>query len=207
MDSFWNHSWEHADPARIAEYINAFEMGEDEIISTLRRYGVQTVCDAGCGCGIYALKLAKNGFTVGGFDISAHAAAIAQTVTGNKSIKAASILATGYADGAFDAVIARDVVDHVSKLEAKAAIKELYRITKPNGIVLITLDAADQEYEDEPYTVTQGGDYVYTDGKWKGMVFHPYRLEEVYELIPDGMTCEISEGQGSMTVLLKEAIQ
>ena len=58
--------------------------------------------------------------------------------------------------------------------------------------------------EDEPHTVTQDGDYVFTDGKWKGMVFHPYRQEEVYELIPDGMTYEISEGYDSMTILLKK---
>ena len=207
MDSFWDNSWEHIDPARIAEYINAFDMGEDDIISMLRRYDVKSVCDAGCGCGIYALKLAKLGFSVGGFDISAHAAAIARTVTGNDALKTASILKTGYAGGEFDAVIARDVIDHVSKLEAKTAIKELCRITKPTGIVIITLDAADREYEEEPHTVTQDGDYVYTGGKWKGMVFHPYCREEVYELIPDGMICEISEGHDSMTVLLKEAIQ
>ena len=30
MDSFWDNSWEHIDPARIAEYINAFDMGEDD---------------------------------------------------------------------------------------------------------------------------------------------------------------------------------
>ena len=36
MDSFWDNSWEHIDPVRIAEYINAFDMGEDDIISILR---------------------------------------------------------------------------------------------------------------------------------------------------------------------------
>lgn len=207
MDSFWDNSWEHIDPSRIAEYINAFDMGEDDIISALRRYNAKSVCDAGCGCGIYALKLEKFGFTVGGFDVSAHAAAIARAVTGNDAFKTASILATGYADREFDAVIARDVIDHVSKLEAKAAMKELCRIAKPAGIVLITLDATDREYEDEPHTVTQDGDYIFTAGKWKGMVFHPYCQDEVYELIPDGMVCEISEGYDSMTILLKKVTQ
>ena len=46
MDSFLDNSWEHIDPARIAEYINAFDMGEDDIISILRRYGAKSVCDA-----------------------------------------------------------------------------------------------------------------------------------------------------------------
>ena len=55
--------------------------------------------------------------------------------------------------------------------------------------------------------VAKDGDYVFTDGKWNGMVFHPYCQDEVYELIPDGMTHEISEGNDSMTILLKKVTQ
>ena len=68
--SFWDSSWESIDPNRIAEYIDTFDMGEDDLIVTLHRYGVQNVCDADCGCGIYTAKLAANGFSVSGFDVS-----------------------------------------------------------------------------------------------------------------------------------------
>jgi hypothetical protein len=29
--------------------------------------------------------------------------------------------------------------------------------------------------------VTEEGDYQFTEGKWKGMVFHPYSAEETAE--------------------------
>ena len=107
--SFWDSSWESIDPNRIAEYIDTFDMGEDNLIATLRRHGVQNVCDAGCGCGIYTAKLAANGFSVSGFDVSAHAVEIAQSLIQkagfSADLKTASVLDTGYADDQFDCVI------------------------------------------------------------------------------------------------------
>ncbi len=208
MRSFWDNSWESVDPRRITEYIDTFDMGADDMIATLRQYGVQSVCDAGCGCGVYALKLAANGFSVCGFDVSAHAVEIARALLEkaeySADLKAASILATGYADSQFDCVISRDVLDHISKADAIAALKELYRITKPGGILVFTLDAPDEEYVAEPHFVNADDDYVYTDGKWNGMVFHPYSHVEVCEIIPAGVMFEISDNGGALTVLLKK---
>ena len=206
--SFWDSSWESIDPNRIAAYIDTFNMGSDDMIAALRKHGVQSVCDAGCGCGIYALKLAANGFSVSGFDVSAHAATIAQDLLEKSGysadFKAASILATGYPDTQFDCVISRDVLDHISKADAVSALCELYRITKPGGIILLTLDSLDEEYRMEPHKVNADGDYVYTDGKWNGMVFHPYNAQEVTEIIPANVTCEITDSHGELTVLLQK---
>lgn len=178
------------------------DMGEDDLIAVLRQHGVHTVCDAGCGCGIYSLKLAANGFVVSGFDISARAVEIAQAFLDSSDyqadLKTGSVLATGYADNAFDCVLSRDVLDHIRKVEAELAIKELCRITKPCGIILFIVDATDEEYETQPHTVTADGDYVFNDGKWNGMVFHPYTREELSEIIPSDM-----EHDGDMTILLK----
>ena len=207
-NSFWDSSWESIDPNRIAEYIDTFDMGEDNLIATLRRHGVQNICDAGCGCGIYTAKLAANGFSVSGFDVSDHAVEIAQSLIQkagfSADLKTASVLDTGYADDQFDCVISRDVLDHISKADAIIALKELCRITKPDGIVLFTLDSLDEEYETETHIVNEDGDYVFTDGKWNGMVFHPYSQEEVYEIIPAGTMCEITDNHGELTVLLRK---
>ena len=203
--SFWDSSWNTVDPNRIAEYIGTFDMGEDETIAALHRYGVQSVCDAGCGCGIYALKLAANGFIVSGFDVSARAVEIARELFQKSGysadFKTNSILETAYADGQFDCVISRDVLDHISKADAVMAVKELCRITKPGGIVWFTLDALDDEYETETHIINADGDYVFTDGKWNGMVFHPYREEEVHDVLPVGVVCEITNIHEELTVL------
>ena len=79
---------------------------------------------------------------------------------------------------------------------------QLCRITKPGGIILFTLDCLDEEYETQPHTVNADGDYVFTAGKWSGMVFHPYNREEVYEIIPTGVKCEVMDNPGELTVLL-----
>lgn len=205
---FWNTSWESIDVSRIAEYIQSFDMQEDDIISVLREHGAASVCDAGCGCGIYTAKLAANGFSVKGFDVSAHAVEIARSFVQKASLyaelKTASILETGYEASEFDCVISRDVLDHVSKADAILGVRELLRITKPGGIVIFTLDSSDEEYETEPHYVSADGDYIYTDGKWNGMIFHPYSEQEVYEIIPSNTACKISKQFGEITVILSD---
>lgn len=210
MCSFWESSWKKVDITRVTEYVDTFDMESDDLITILRQYGVQSVCDAGCGCGIYALKLAANGFRVSGFDVSAHAVEISQNLLKKASLsaefKTASILNTKYADKQFDCVLSRDVLDHMSKADAIIAIKELYRITNPNGIILFTLDYLDEEYQTEPHIVNSNGDYVYTSGKWEGMVFHPYNPETVYEIIPKDTICEVTDNHGELIVLLKKQV-
>lgn len=198
---FWNELWRGADKQRIEKYIRDFDFKPDAIIGEMSLSKAKKVCDAGCGCGVYALKLAMNGFNVSGFDISGDAIDIARKLAADAKVAAefttASVTATEYEDGYFDAVVCRDVIDHMKKAEGKAAVKELLRITKQGGIVYITLDGTDEEYENEPHIISEDGDYMFIDGKWKGMVFHPYNEHEVKELDSQGatfMTEKIGDG-------------
>lgn len=181
---FWESSWQRIDEKRLMEYAERKEQA-DPILETLKNRKAQTVCDAGCGCGAYVRRLAQQGFTVKGFDVSGRAVEIAEDLLEKSGLtaelRAASVLKTGYPDNEFDAVVCRDVLDHIPKEEAKQAVRELCRITKPGGIILLTLDGLDEEYQKEPHTVTEEGDYQFTEGKWKGMVFHPYSAEETAE--------------------------
>lgn len=206
MDSFWDSSWERMDFSQVAAYAENFDMSEDDVIAHLHQHRAKNLCDAGCGCGLYALKLVANGFNVSGFDVSAHAAKIAgkllKRVGFAAYFKAASVLTTGYADGQFDAVVCRDVLDHITKADAVLALRELCRITKAGGTVVVTLDALDEEYEAEKHVVNADGDYVYTAGKWQGMVFHPYTMQEVKELVPPNTACSMTEKNGRITAIL-----
>ncbi len=87
--------------------------------------------------------------------------------------------------------------------DAVAALQELYRITKPGGMILITLDSLDDEYRTEPHRMNENGVYLYTDGKWEGMVFHPYQEHEISEI--QITSCRIYIENGEMTVSLKKA--
>ena len=70
--------------------------------------------------------------------------------------------------------------------------------------MIFTLDPLDEEYRTEPHRVNAAGDYVYTAGKWKGMVFHPYTAETVRAIVPEGTRCEITGTSGELTVLLRK---
>lgn len=208
MISFWDRSWKNIDQSRIAEYIHAVDQQPDNLITYLLSQNVTSVCDAGCGCGLYTRKLAVCGFAVSGFDVSAHAVEIAQTLLGNwgaaANLKVASVLKTGYPDAQFDCVLSRDVLDHMTKADAISAMEELYRITRPGGILLVTLDCTDEEYETEPHTVNPDGDYSFISGKWEGMVFHPYLESEIPQLLPSGAIYQIENNNGELTVILKK---
>ena len=110
MDTFWSESWKTVDPKRIAEYVKSMDMAPDEMIRMLRQHQAKTVCDAGCGCGIYCTKLLRNGFSVFGFDVSEDAVQIAKRNAPEAELKAADIRMTGYDSDSFDAVISRDVL-------------------------------------------------------------------------------------------------
>ena len=166
-------------------------MSPDPIIQHLKEIDARNICDAGCGCGIYSLKLAMNGFIVSGFDIAENAVNITKNILAEKgfqndSFKAKSVLDTGFASNYFDATVSRDVIDHMPIRQAVLAVKELLRITKPGGSVILTLDGSDDEYENEPHIVNEDGDYLFKDGKWNGMVFHSYSESEI-EKLTDGL--------------------
>lgn len=209
MGQFWEHSWAVVDIGRVEKYIDSAGKSPDPIIRCLKAQGAETVCDAGCGCGAYSLRLAENGFKVFGFDVASKAVEIAVELLRSKGIaygefRVGDITATGYEDGQFDAVVSRDVIDHMGFCEGIAAVKELYRIVKADGHIIITLDKTDDEYETEPHTVTADGDYLYTAGKWKGMTFHPYSESEMTKLVQVGTIKSVkADDDGLLVVIVK----
>ena len=206
--TFWERSWKTADRDRLAEYASRLGAGSDPIIGALTARGAGDICDAGCGCGAYARKLAQFGFSVSGFDISADAAALAQALLAECGCATggfitANILNTPYPDEHFDVVVARDVLDHMPLADAIRAMRELLRITRRGGCVLLTLDAPDAEYETEPHEVNSDGDYLFTGGKWEGMVFHPYTAAELRDLSPEH-DFKIIDASGGLTVAIEK---
>ena len=185
--AFWDWSWESVPSERISAYAADFDMSEDVIICFLKMRNALKICDAGCGCGIYSLKLSRFGFSVSGFDIAEKAVLLTKALMSengypSEKFKKAGVLSTGYANGCFDAVIARDLIDHMPIRQGIEAVNELLRIVRPGGCLLLTLDMTDSEYESEPHETNDEGDCFYHDGKWDGMVFHPYSVRDIDKL-------------------------
>lgn len=83
------------------------------------------MCDAGCGCGVCTLKLFHYDFNVSGFDVAEDAVKTARKLLeqnmATADLKTEGVLKTGYANQQFDAVICRDVLDHIPMSEARPA--------------------------------------------------------------------------------------
>jgi SAM-dependent methyltransferase len=105
--------------------------------------GSETVTDVGCGNGAYLAELARRGHTgrVLGIDLSAGMLRAA------RSCAPAAVLAAGDAaglplrDAVSDLTLAAHMLYHLPR--PQAAVRELRRITRPGGQVLVVLNGRD----------------------------------------------------------------
>lgn len=186
--TYWEASWKEEDSSQLQAYIEGWKNYHGREIELLKEYQVKSVCDAACGFGAYTIAFAANGFKVSGFDISP--ASVDITNLGlikcgidSVELKVASILDTGYADAAFDAVNAHAVLDHLTVADAKKAIGELFRIIRNGGLVLVSFDSAEEDDFSEEHVEIEPGTMQYVSGWRKGMLFHPYEWEEIDGLL------------------------
>lgn len=92
--------------------------------------------DAGCGTGTLLAKATARGFLAEGVDADLDMVAMSQAQHAGPVCQAA-LPDLPYADAAFDTVIANFVVNHVS--DPRAAMRELGRVSAPDGRVLVTI--------------------------------------------------------------------
>ena len=111
------------------------------LASTLRQFLQPNrplrIADVGCGMGSTFGMLSEFGWVVG-IDASPTALSFSRE-RGHPSLVAGSLPALPFADGAFDIVCALDVIEHID--DDFTAAKELWRVCKPGGLLLITVPA------------------------------------------------------------------
>ncbi len=186
--TYWESRWSQTSAESLQKALEPYHQGKDEILDVLKTHGVRHICDAGCGFGAYSLLLASNGFEVEGFDLSESAVAVTKELLGNYKIdtsgyRAASILQTGYEDKQFDAAIAYSVLDHMTVDKAKKGLKELSRIVRKDGLLVLAFDSLEEDDLELAHTVMPDGSLLYTQGKRAGMIFHPFKEQELSELL------------------------
>jgi ubiquinone/menaquinone biosynthesis C-methylase UbiE len=96
------------------------------------------ILDAGCGTGRLAELMSKIG-TVTGIDMSDEALQFAKER--NITVQKASVMKLPFKDNSFDIVTSIDVLYHKNVTDDIKALKELYRVVKPGGIVIVRLQA------------------------------------------------------------------
>jgi SAM-dependent methyltransferase len=94
--------------------------------------------DAGCGTGGNLVRLAERGRALG-VDVSVDALSLARTR--GVDVARASLLALPFPDGAFDVVTCFDVLYHRWVADDLAATRELVRVLRPGGLLLVRVPA------------------------------------------------------------------
>jgi SAM-dependent methyltransferase len=105
--------------------------------------GGETVADVGCGNGAYLAELARRGHAgpVLGLDLSAGMLSAARRRAPGARLAVADAAAMPLRDDATDLTLAMHMLYHVP--EPSAAARELRRITRPGGQVLVVLNGED----------------------------------------------------------------
>lgn len=109
-------------------------------LSLLGEEKVEKILDAGCGGGTFIPTLAELANEVYGIDIHPHKGKV-ERILKREGVKAklfqGSILKLPFSDNFFDKVVCLSVLEHFKGKELKMGIKELYRVVKPGGALII----------------------------------------------------------------------
>ena len=109
----------------------------DEVIDDLRLPARASILDAGCGSGRNMIELARHG-AVTGVELSSTSVCVARE-RGVGEVIEGSVLEMPFDAGSFDLAASLDVIEHLQ--DDLAALRELRRVVKPGGALLVTVPA------------------------------------------------------------------
>jgi ubiquinone/menaquinone biosynthesis C-methylase UbiE len=131
--------WEHT--YRTPQSEGFYEVVFDWIAAHEQLHGMKAL-DIGCGIGQHAIRLAKRGCSLVAADFSADRATAAEESIGRQGFGSRITvcnedLETGlsFAEGTYDIVLCWGVLMHIPQIAP--AIRELVRVTRPSGRVLV----------------------------------------------------------------------
>lgn len=105
------------------------------------KYEGKKVLEIGCGIGADGRRFAENGAIYTGIDLTGSAVSTTkihfQLFNLNGEFRVENVENMSFVDNTFDLVYAHGVLHHTANITA--AIKEIYRVLKPNGEIIIML--------------------------------------------------------------------
>ena len=97
------------------------------------------IVDVGCGTGAILKRLGNPEKNIG-IDLAPEAISFCRQ-RGLNNVRQADICALPFADASFDAAICSSVLYHQWVRDVKGAVREMYRVLRPGGVLLINVPA------------------------------------------------------------------
>lgn len=125
-DEYFNNNWRSEGNSYAIETRRAIEGRNPELIKEV--FQPKKVLDMGCGPGALMYFLTELGVDCEGVDASPHIRDMAPPEVRDR-ISVAFATDSGKADNAYDLVISREVLEHLTVLEVRRAVAEMCRVT------------------------------------------------------------------------------
>jgi len=111
----------------------------------------ERILDVACGGGVLSLKIAEKGCEVCGIETSEHAIKYAKRLAKREKIACEFVVGNAedlpYPDEYFDKIVCSSSLEHFK--EDIKALKEMHRVLKPDGKVVLTTDSFTYPISDE----------------------------------------------------------
>ncbi len=154
-----------------------------EFAKDLKREGVTTILDLGCGAGRHSILLGKQGFQVVALDISETALKTLEDrlkadPIANIAIVKHEIWELPFIEGYFDGVVCTNVLHHGKLVEINEAIREVHRVMRRGAMAfVVALSTADFRKGNGKRLETNT--FVFTKGEERGIIHHFFPREEL----------------------------
>ena len=186
-----------------------------DFVPDLQMERCQRVLDLGCGTGRHLVYLARQGFDTFGLDISY--SGLRQTRQWLETIKLSGSLTLAdmrihlpFQDNSLDAVLSIQVIHHAYLQTVQGTAREISRILRPNGLILISVPAWRALEDDdmgEPSQEVEPRTYIPSLGSEKGLPHHLFHQDELPALFPDFQVRDLRTIDESIIVLKAEKKQ
>ena len=152
------------------------------------KYGVNRVLDLGCGNGRHLVYFEKGGYQTYGTDLSGWGLQAARHWLSQEQLPARLALADmqvlPFETHSFDAIISFKVIQHNLFVDIQATFKELARVIRPGGLLVMDLLCYDPDSERfKNATILEPHTYAPKTGTEKGMPHHAFTKTEVFHLL------------------------
>jgi ubiquinone/menaquinone biosynthesis C-methylase UbiE len=131
----WPEKYDHWFETPIGRLIKDYE--SELSLKMLKPGPAELILDAGCGTGVFTADILEAGSNVVGLELAFNMLWVAQKRFSGQPFRPiqADMLSLPFANQSFDKSISITAIEFIE--DAKAAVDELFRVTKPGGVIVV----------------------------------------------------------------------